>query len=129
MIARCIHNKGAELGPPALGSFYSSGSKFQVEIGKEYEVAGLGIFKTAFIVLICDETGEPGWYPNQCFEIDAQALPPKWEFARLEDRSVTLDDPHHWVAIWGYPELVHDASHSDRLIEGDSDHLRFSTAS
>lgn len=124
MIARCIHNSGSELGPPTKGGFYTSKSVFHLKIGVEYEIFGLGLFSATLSALVCDETGKPNWRPLSLFEVDPQAFPPWWEFA-VRDPAVAEGDEtsDRWVALWGYPELVRNASHSDGLLERDRDAL------
>lgn len=120
MIVKCIHNSGADLGPPTKGSFYTSQSVFHLYIGVEYEVFGLGIFWASLLALVCDETGMPSWQPVSLFEIDPQTLPPKWEFAVKSPAVAEGDEtPDRWVALWGYPELVRNASHNTGLLERD----------
>ncbi len=118
MIGRCIHNTGSNLGPSTRGHFYSPETVFNVEIGNDYVVVGLGVFETVLLVLIRDDTGKPNWLPIGLFEFDAPKLPTGWEFALLEGTAASGGETsNRWVARWGYSELVRDASHSDALIE------------
>jgi hypothetical protein len=83
-------------------------------------VLGLGLFETILIVLVCDETGKPNWLPSGLFEFDVQRLPAEWEFALLDGVAASGGDAsNRWVAKWGYPELVRDPTHADRLTERD----------
>ncbi len=120
MIARCIHNTGSALGQPLRGNFYTVETVFEVELGKEYVVLGLGIFETVLLALVCDETGKPNWLPIGLFEIEHTVLPAHWEFALVDGAAASGGDAsNRWVALWGYPELVRDDRHSDALIERD----------
>lgn len=120
MLAKCIHNSGADLGPPTKGNFYTSRSVFHLRIGVEYEVFGLGIFGATLLALVCDETGLPNWLPLDLFEVDPQLLPTQWEFTvRGQAVAEQKETQDRWVAVWGYPELVRNASHSDGLLERD----------
>jgi hypothetical protein len=47
-------------------------------------------------------------------------MPADWEFALLDGRAASGGDSlDRWVALWGYPELARDTSHSDGLMERD----------
>ncbi len=120
MIAICVANRGSDLGQPARGHFYSERSIFHVTLGTRYVVLGMGIFDSTMIVLVCDDTGKPNWLPVGLFELPTQKFPDDWEFRLFDGRAASGGDTlGRWIARWGYPELVHDEQHVDRLIKRD----------
>jgi hypothetical protein len=90
-------------------------------------VLGLGIFSSILAALVCDDTRKPSWLPVGLFDFPKQSLPTNWEFRLHDGRAASgvVDEVYHWVAIWGYPELVHNISHSDGLMERDPEALDF----
>jgi hypothetical protein len=121
MIGRAVHDSGATLGSPDRGHFYSTKTVFHVTVGRDYPVLAMGVFETVFLALVCDDTEEPSWLPIGVFEFQSDALPADWEFVLLDPLAASGGDAsNHWVALWGYSELVHDRNHSDQLIEGDA---------
>lgn len=128
MLGRCVHNVGSNLGPPERCHFFTAETVFNVEVGKEYLVLGLGIFETVLLALVCDETAKPNWLPIGLFEFDSRALPSDWEFVLLDGRAASGGDAtNRWIAKWGYAELVRDERHSDALIERDPQALGISS--
>jgi hypothetical protein len=120
MTGRCIHNTGASLGAPQRGHFFSTKTVFDLSVGSEYPVLGLGIWETLLLALVCDETRKPNWLPTGLFDFDSQRILTDWEFALLDGRSASGGDAsNRWVALWGYEELVRVTGHSDALIERD----------
>jgi hypothetical protein len=63
LIATCVHNTGSSLGVPERGHFYLAKTVFDLRIGAEYPVFGLGIWETVLVALVCDDTGKPNWLP------------------------------------------------------------------
>jgi hypothetical protein len=121
MIAKCLHNTGASLGQPQRGHFYSEKTVFDLQVGSDYAVLGLGIFETALLALVVDDTLQPSWLPAGLFEFEPQRLPTDWEFVLLDGVAASGGEAsNRWAAKWGYPQLVRDESHSDALIERDS---------
>ncbi len=120
MIAKCLHNTGASLGPPDRGRFYGPETVFELEIGGEYPVLGMGIFETTLLALVVDDTRRPNWLPAGLFEFGYQQIPDEWEFVLLDGAAASgAESANRWVARWGYEELVRSESHSDDLIERD----------
>jgi hypothetical protein len=120
MIGRAVHDVGATLGSPERGGFYSAETAFNITVAREYPVMGLGMFETVLLALVCDDTDKPNWLPIGVFEFESFALPADWEFVLVDPLAASgADASNRWVAIWGYPTLVRDRSHSDRLIERD----------
>jgi hypothetical protein len=125
MRARCTRNDGASLGgAPTRGHFYSENTVFDVTVGQEYPVLGLGLFETVLLALVCDDTRRPNWLPAGLFEFDTQTLPGTWEFALRDGPAASgADASNRWVALWGYADLAREERHSDQLIERDPDAL------
>jgi hypothetical protein len=120
MIGRAVHDIGTTLGSPKRGGLFSAETAFHVTVGREYPVLGLGMFETVLLALVCDDTNKPNWLPFGVFEFQSTPLPADWEFVLVDSFAASgADASNRWVAVWGYPELVHDRSHSDRLIERD----------
>lgn len=118
VIARCLHATGASLGAPRRGHLYTPKTVFHLKVGKEYTVLGIGLFESVLVALVCDETGDPDWFPVGVFDLAIQSVPPEWEFVVRDGHAASGGDvTNRWVAMWGYAELVRDPSHSDRLLE------------
>jgi hypothetical protein len=121
MIGRAVHDVGATLGSPERGAFYTAETAFHVTVGREYQLLGLGLFETVLLALVCDDTRKPSWLPIGVFEFPSQRFPADWEFVLVDPVAASGGDAsNRWVALWGYPELVRDRSHSDRLVERDA---------
>lgn len=120
-----MRNTGATLGVPERGHFYGANTVFDLSIGAEYPVLGLGIWETVLLALVSDETGKPNWLPVGLFEFNSENVPADWEFALLDGLAASAGDAsNRWVARLGYPELVRNPSHSDELIERNPAALR-----
>jgi len=120
MFVRCTFSTGAELGAPVRGNFYSTETVFSLTVGQDYPVLGMGLFETEMSALVCDDTGRPNWLPVGLFDFGVRAWPASWEFALLDGVAASGGDAsNRWVAKWGYPELVREPDHTDRLIERD----------
>lgn len=125
MIAICVANRGSDLGQPARGHLYSERSTFHLTVGTTYVVMGMGIFDSTMVALVCDDTGKPNWLPVGLFELTPQKFPDNWEFRLFDGRAASGGNTvGGWVARWGYPDLVRDEQHVDRLIERDPLALR-----
>lgn len=121
MVVGCRHNAGSSLGKPGPGAFYTEETIFHVTIGGEYDVLGLGFFETTLLALVLDDTAKPNWLPSGLFDFSHEALPTGWEFSVFDGIVASGGDraADHWVAMWGYPDLVRNPRHSDELIERD----------
>jgi hypothetical protein len=120
---RLQHREGSRGSCPA--SFHLRETVFYVTVGSEYEMLGLGIYRTTMLGLILDDTRTPSWLPIGLFKLQGSTLPTDWRFAVLDGRAASggaiVDG---WVALWGYQKLVEDASHRDGLVENDVDALK-----
>lgn len=120
MIGRCVRNTGAALGEPCRGNWHTAKTVFHLEIGRSYIILGMGLFETVLSALVVDETGKPNWLPIGLFDFQDTRLPSDWEFVLVDGLAASGGDAsNRWVARWGYSELVHNARHSDELIERD----------
>lgn len=125
MRGRCVHTTGASLGQLERSAFYSEETAFPLTMGANYVAMGMGLFATVLLVLVCDDTGKPNWLPIGLFEFDHQQMPEQWEFVLLDGESASgVRSPDRWAAQWGYPDLVRDPMHNDKLIERDPDALK-----
>ena len=99
---------------------------YNITQGREYIVVGMGLWQdnnqrnwqNQLLFLIEGDAGHPHWVPSNAFGGNTQELPSDWHFY-CEDITVTSKNPlaPHWIAIWGYSELVDGGAHVDRLIE------------
>jgi hypothetical protein len=121
MIARCIRNTGTSLGKPRRSAFHTVETVFHVTVCQEYSIGGLGLFETTLLALALDDTGKPNWLPVGLFDLTDAETPVGWRFAVLDGAAASGAGPpgDDWVALWGYPELVHDRRHRDGLVERD----------
>ena len=118
--ARCIGNTGAHLGPRTDRVFHTDRTSYNIRVGSVYRVVGMGIWDTALMVLIRDDTDKPSWKPIGLFEIEPSTFPRNWQFSLIDGIAASGGDAsNRWVAMWGYKELIADPKHSDALIERD----------
>lgn len=120
MTVRCVRNTGASLGPPLRPAFHTAESIFHVTVDQDYRVFGLGLFGTTLLALVLDDTGKPNWLPVGLFDLTDCEIPHGWHFGVFNEVAASGSAPSDgWVALWGYPDLVHDRRHIDRLVERD----------
>lgn len=107
----CVGSVGGDLSAEVRErSGNTPSSRFNVTVGRQYVVRAMALWTYGLGVLIVDDTGRPNWKPIGLFEVVDPQLPDGWEFAVLKDR-----DPV--VALWGYPTLIRDPTHHDKLID------------
>ncbi|WP_143309453.1 hypothetical protein [Chitinophaga vietnamensis] len=131
MKVKCIHNTGAALREyeyksmekNMMGRFGATGySEYnELEIGKEYLVMGIIIFKTYQAYLI-DDNGLISACPCQLFEVTDSKVPSNWYFRLIEAE----EDIYPFVqSIFGYYELCVDKkSYENLIVEKDEDAMR-----
>lgn len=125
MIARCVHDHGAELGPPERRRTFTDETVFHVTLASRYRVFAMSMWETALHILICDDTGKPNWWPIGLFEFDEQTVPCDWEFALLDGKAASGGDSLNTEAArWGYREMIRNPKHHDDLIERKPEALR-----
>jgi hypothetical protein len=118
MIVTCIANTSGHHPRIFQSVGYSEQAAFQVTPGTEYVVYAMALLGLHLVLLLCDDTGRPNWYPASHFKIANSHLSPTWTY------DLYRRDARGLRAIWGYPEMVKNKSHNDRLIAGASDALR-----
>lgn len=128
MKVRCINKTGLSLRSyeyepitkkDVFGRFgVSEMSEYELEIGKEYLVMGLIIFKTYQAYLI-DDNGFISTYPCQLFEITDKKINTDW-YCRIIEKD---EEIYPFVqAIFGYAELCNDKqAYVNLLIEMEDD--------
>lgn len=118
MRVRCTSTSPRDLGLPARGLYYTSGTEFHVVLDRQYVVMAMGVFKGTLVVLLEDETKRPNWLPVGLFEFAEARIPGTWMFRLIDPRAASSAlASEGWVALWGYPELVLNPQHLDDLIE------------
>lgn len=119
MIAKCIFNRGADLGGPVRNGYLETTEFTTLTVGKKYEVFGIGMWGTSISILICDDSDKPAWDPIGLFDIVEQKLPSHWLFAVYDGPGASGKGAceYGWMIRWGYPELVRNPDHSDGLME------------
>jgi hypothetical protein len=124
----CINNSGVDLRPyeyktindsEIFGRFGASeNTVYEIEIGKEYFVMGIIIFKTYQAYLI-DDNGSISVFPCQLFEVVDNRINSNWYF-----RIIDIDeDIYPFVqSIFGYYELCFDKqSYENIIVEKDEE--------
>ncbi len=109
-----------------LAEHYAAGYSDQTDFGQTlavdevYTVYGVCVWVQGLVLYLLDPSGTsvPSWYPAELFRIVDAGLAPAWRAWHRPDSS------YHVVALFGYYELVEDASHYDALLERDSVALR-----
>lgn len=124
MKAVCVHKVSTELADHQQGRFAKVESRYDLTLGKAYLVLGMGVWETVLQVLVRDDFGTPCFCPAALFEIEEQPFPSDWHFA-LEDgiRLSGVAAWTHWIAVWGYKELVVNRSHGSDLGERNPEAL------
>lgn len=126
MRLRCLKNHGAQLGPCSGGYFFTNRTRWSLEIGQLYEAFGLGLWSNALLVLVTNNHGRARWFPLALFEVIDGSLPTGWEVAVYDLQGAMGFPPQegwgggHWVARFGYEELVTSDEHNDALMENDA---------
>lgn len=107
----CTANNGSSLSQKHFEESYASlSSDFDLEIGKEYIVYGIILWKGFLLYLILGEGMFPHWYPSELFSVTRNEMPPDWYFVcRREEEGFEVN------AVWGYEELVNAEDHFDEL--------------
>lgn len=113
MIVKCMYNAGKDLPEETLKIIHFSTTIFQLNIGNEYPVYGIAIWKGILNYLTMDKYLDlPSWHPADLFEIVDSELPYEWHH-----KYYGFTEGVHLNAIWGYKELVQEEEHYTELIE------------
>ncbi|MEU6235625.1 hypothetical protein [Kitasatospora sp. NPDC047058] len=125
MIVDCVANSGADLGPYRRGLFYTEETRFDLTVGKSYEVYAMALISGSLTVLVADEYDKPAWLPIELFEVRDPRVPDHWEFAKGEV-GPNAPAPGELIcqARWGYGEVVRSEIHYYGLEERDPEALR-----
>lgn len=106
----CAANSGRSLSENHFGMGYTPSSEFDLEVGKEYVVYGISLWKGFLLYLVIGEGLFPHWYPSELFDVTRNEMPPIWYFARFsEEEGLDLN------AVWGYDELANTQDHFNDL--------------
>ncbi|MCK4261354.1 MAG: hypothetical protein KAX49_20455 [Halanaerobiales bacterium] len=120
MKVTCRANSGKNLSQEALALGDTIETQFNLEIGHEYFVYGISIWKNLMHYLISGKNENlPSWYPAELFDVSDSLLPFEWYFNHYANE---VDCP--LLAIWGYKELALDLKHYEGLIERESDAIK-----
>lgn len=106
----CTANNADSLSEKHFEGGYTSSSAFDLEVGKEYVVYGIILWKDLLSYLVMGEGMFPHWYPSELFRVTRSELPQGWYFVRFNE-----DEGFEVNAIWGYKELVDKEDHFDDL--------------
>ncbi len=100
-------------------------STYPITVGKEYPIVGMSIIETSFFFLVRADNGGPLFVHAGFFDLFTAEIPSDWRFALEPGINASGRDlwSHPGVATWGYPELVEDPYHMDRLYEFDPEAL------
>jgi len=107
----CIANSGDKLSPKHFSVGYAPSSIFHLDLGKEYSVYGISLWRGLLAYLIVGQGERPVWQPSELFEVTDSKLPTGWHFAFFNQNDES------WLnAVWGYEELM-SIEHYDQLAD------------
>lgn len=118
MIVSCIANTSRQ-SPTLFQSLgYTGQAVFQVSPGTDYVVHAMALLGLHLVLLLCDDTGQPNWYPASQFKVGNSHLPPDWGY------DIYRRDARGLRAIWGYRTMIDDKKHNDALICRNAEALK-----
>ena len=98
---------------------YSFGG-YGIELGKEYLVMGIALYKDSnCIYYLIDTSSKPDWLPFLLFEIVENSLPKQWH-VKAPGKKENSDI----YALWGFEELCNEETFYDRLLEREEAAMR-----
>jgi hypothetical protein len=106
----CKANSGESLSLKQLELGNTPITHFDLQVGKEYVVYAINLWKGALGYLLVGDGMHPSWYPAELFEVTQNKLPSSWHFARYNE-----EDGFDLGALWGYEELIMTENHYDEL--------------
>jgi hypothetical protein len=118
MRAKCVMNRGLDLGPHRTGMRYIEEHVFDVEVGSLYDVYAMCMFRDGLHVLVVTKWGRPNWLPMGLFDVIDSKIPAHWEFAYFPSAPLTAVGRPGFQAVWGYPAATRP-DHLDGLVERD----------
>lgn len=115
----CNSNSGQSLPSRMLSSGHTLQSSFTVSIGREYHVFAMALWQGVILLLLADDHHLPNWFPMCLFSANDPRLPDEWSFWSAES------DEEGLQALWGYKQLIANATHYDGLLEREPEALRY----
>lgn len=125
MIFKCIYNDES-LAPPVHQNDVQVHPAYihtDLTVGGIYVIYAVGVYSDDLQFLVQSDSKSATWVSPHLFEPVDSRLPPYWEFV-----SFAIEGSERWQrrtfqAIWGYPRLVTDPLHNDRLLEWDPEEV------
>jgi hypothetical protein len=114
MMVTCVGKSLRDLPPNPVA--YNQEAVTRLTVKMQYQVCAMSLYAGSIMVLVCDDTGLPNWYPMQLFRVSDSNVPGGWRFASYGDSA-------HLQALWGYGELVDDESHYNDILERKNEAL------
>lgn len=117
----CTSNKRADLTLDTCKQ-YAQERADEIIVGELYTVYGQCLSQCCLQYLIdpvsLSSPQSPNWYPAEWFSVVDNSIHPTWVFKYDSEAK-----GHIPIAIWGYPELIHQ-DHFEGLIERDEKAIR-----
>jgi hypothetical protein len=113
MRVACQSNRGTSLSSKFLVGD-TIHSEFHVNVGKEYDVFGVSVYRGATYLLLLGEDRLPDWYPIDLFSIADPSIPDNWFSAIFAENDPILQ------FLMGYKTLIFDEGHYDALLEREA---------
>jgi hypothetical protein len=125
VFAKCLYTDAAHSGKKVLGEWGPGERPYDLTLGGEYPIFGIGIFEGAFSALVLSDARKPDWVPVKLLGIGSLSLPADWELAVFDSElREGADGWGRWAMRCGYTELAHNLAHVEGLIERDEEQLR-----
>jgi hypothetical protein len=114
MRAKCLVDNAGSFPAERFVGGLSRDSEFNLRIGEEYSVYGIGLWDGLLSFLIVGERSEvPLWYPAEAFALTENSIPKNWYLAKFDH-----DDKNGLQLIMGYDEIVNSIDvHHDALLD------------
>lgn len=117
----CKENTARNLDLKEVTNILRKEYEFPLEIGREYIVMGLAIYKNRnCLYYLVDDGWLPDWEPYGLFEISDKAFPPNWHIEVMDKNKYPYGDVFF---IAGFYELCSDENYYDALIEREPEAL------
>jgi hypothetical protein len=97
---------------------YTPQSSFTVSVGREYYVFAMALWRGVILLLLADDYHLPNWFPIQLFSVTDPSLPEEWSFLPSDSDEGMLQ------ALWGYEQMITDATHYDALLDREPEALQ-----
>lgn len=120
MKVQCRFNLGKNLSKRTLEAGDLPTTEFQLDIGTEYIVYGISLWRGALYYLTMDKYMTlPTWHPADLFIVTDNLTPVEWYF-----KYFGFNETFNLNALWGYKELVLDETHYTGLIERENEAIK-----